>query len=446
LRDTAYIAFLAVAAAWPALSLAQAPRVDLPAVVARVAEGPAREAGDADADALRANSDAARLGLLPTLSVSAQIVRESSNVAPGATWGNEGIPAISGPPFQYRFDGGTWMTQVGAGVSFSPTDLLRRIRLLDGALAEEDQARETRRLARLDRAADAAAAFLAVVAAERARAALESAAERLDAWIRALPEDAAVARALAEAERGALATRLAMARRTEASARAQLAGQLGLDAVAVVVTPPRDGAEAEPATDAHPGIRSADAAVRVADARVEAARLELLPRVELLGALWARGSGLPYPGQTELGDATGLLPERPGWALGLLVTWRVLDLPAAEARMRAAEARARGDRARRDVLRGRLEAQIREARAQHGEALAVRNAAREALAAAQRALAVVEGPEGERASFGDRLAALRFVANASLEAALAEVASEQAALLFARAHGDLEPFVARYRR
>ncbi len=180
-------------------------------------------------------------------------------------------------------------------------------------------------------------------------------------------------------------------------------------------------------------------------ARAEASRLELLPRVELLGAIWARGSGLPYPGQTPLADATGLLPDRPGWALGLLVTWRVLDLPAVEVRMRAAEARARADRARSEALRGRLDAQVREARAQHREAVAVEAPARAALEAAQRALAIVEAAQ-EVAPASDRLAALRLLASAAIEHAVADVAREQAALLLARARGDLEPFVARYRR
>ncbi|MBX3275550.1 MAG: TolC family protein [Sandaracinaceae bacterium] len=427
---------------------AQVQRLSLPRAVERSLGGPGREAGEADAEALRAGTDAARWALAPSLSVSGQLVREAANVAPGASWGNEGIPAISGPPFEYRFDGGIWITQVGAGLSYDVLGLIRRVRLLDASLADEAHAREARRLGQLDRAADTAAAFLGLRGAERARAALADAIARSNEIERTLAEGDERGRLVMAAERRALEARVRAAAQVERAARARLSSMVRLESVTVdpwLAT--ERGGDVEPSASQHPAVRAADAGVRASSARAAASRLELLPRVELLGALWARGSGLQYPGRTDLGDATGLAPDRPGWALGLLVTWRLLDVPAVEARARVADARVRGDRARREAALWQLRGQLREARLYYRAARENAAARAEALEAAvgayERMVALRQ--EGT-ASVSDVLAMHRAFTEAAVDHALAPVALEQAVLVVARASGDLEPFLEAYRR
>ena len=454
------LAALALVVSTPICAVAQGPRrspaerrpppreLSLPAAIARGADGPVRRSADADAEALRATSDAARMALLPSLSASAQIAREAANVAPGASWGNEGVPAISGPPFEYRFDEGVWITQAGLGASFGITELLRRVRALDASVAEEAQAAEARRLGRLDRAVDVAASFLTLRAAELAREVLEDALASITALgeEHGAREDAELEGLLIGAERRALELQVAMASESERVARVRLAGMLGLSTVRIRAALPEGEAVAAPRQGAHPALRAADSAVRASELRAEASRLELLPRVELLAALWGRGSGLPYPGQSELGSATGLLPERPGWAVGLSVTWRLLDLPAVEARSRAADARARGERARRELLLRRVRAQAREAWEHYRGTVRVVAARRESLEAAEALSRAVEARvrAGER-PLGELLAVRRLRLNAALEHRVGPVATEQARLLVARALGDLEPFLARYR-
>src|SRR5690349_2337699 len=95
-------------------------------------------------------------------------------------------------------------------------------------------------------------------------------------------------------------------------------GDLMPDAALLSGEPPWSSA----ASAEHPLEIARQRELSAARARHDACELTLLPRAEVVASLWARGSGLDAPSRaTDLGDAAGLLPNVPNWALGLVFSY-----------------------------------------------------------------------------------------------------------------------------
>jgi outer membrane protein TolC len=256
-----------------------------------------------------------------------------------------------------------------------------------------------------------------------------------------------VDQARADAELANAQTQLARAEQAREVRRAELAEALGhagarIEAVPGPLLGPVDGLRPPASRDlaGHPLVVEANAAAsRVAEGRhvVEA---QYLPRLNLVAALWARGSGfLDSP-------ASGLVPDIPNWAAGAVVSWSVLDIPAIQARARTVEADYAASLARRDevvlTVSGQLaratavvQGAMRVAQQTPAELASAKAAEQQALARYQSGLApVVDVADAERV-----------LAQAEIDDAVARLEVRRALLLLARASGDLGPFLAKSR-
>jgi outer membrane protein len=249
----------------------------------------------------------------------------------------------------------------------------------------------------------------------------------------------------AESERALAETQLARAEQAATIARVQLAEALGVPdrdvrptAAPLLSIPPMKAA-GQPAL--HPRLREAQAAKQAAGERRAAAGLEYLPRLEILGAIWERGSGIPAGGQSY-GEARGLVPNTPNWAVGLVATWPVLELVAVRARSRAETANTEIASANQQEIAQAIQAQL-------GVAAAALEGARKV--AAKTPTAVIAAGAAERqataryqaglAPVVDVADAQRLLAQAEIEDAVARAQIWRGLLFVARAAGDLGPFL-----
>jgi outer membrane protein TolC len=188
-------------------------------------------------------------------------------------------------------------------------------------------------------------------------------------------------------------------------------------------------------------IVAAEQSVRVARDREHAALLEYIPRVEIATALFGRGNGL-FPGGANLGFAQGLVPDTPNWAAGVVVTIPILEYPEIRARDDLAKAEEKIATAHRSGVLLEIQTQVDSARTILKAAF---RAAREAQVELDSSHAAVDQAEARYKArlYGvDPVAeALRLLAQAEADDALARVDVWRAKLLLARAIGDMEPLL-----
>jgi outer membrane protein len=402
----------------------------------------------------------ARVGSLrtevwPDLRASGQLGRATGNVVPGATFPLPGLPAVSGPPTGRAFDGGTWITTLGVSASWNVTDLTRRMTLIDAALAERRQSGDATAARRLQAGFEAADAYLSVASAEASARAARAGVERARVTVtvaRTLVGQSlrpAFDLARAESELASATTQVIRAEQAAEVGRARLAEAMGVAGSRpeladehLLDAAPAPASVASRPSPSHPLLREADAATRVLELRRRAVSLEYLPRVDLVAALWLRGGGA-FGGGPDLGAAQGLLPDTPNWALGVVVSWPILETFAVRARARVVEAQTGLQRARRAEIEQALTGQIDAARALLDGARRVADNTAPALTAARSA------ERQAAARYGAGLGTLVEVADAQrmltlaeVEEAAARVEVRRAELLLARAIGDLSPFLA----
>jgi outer membrane protein TolC len=394
--------------------------------------------------------DVARAGLLPNLSLAAQLNRATGNVVPGSLFGMPGIPNVSGPPRGRSFDSGVFGSAVGAGATWDVLLLARQMAVVDSALAEEGRAEAAMDALRLDVAFTAADRFLTALSRGEVVRAARAGVDRDRVFVqivKVLVEQAlrpGVDLSRAQAELSIAEAQLIRSEQTEAVARIELAQALGEPRLNVRPLPGpllsvQPGAAA-PATKPHPALVEADAAVATAEKRQQAVSLEYLPRIELVGALWTRGSGLADLGKASPGD--GLIPDTPNWAAGINFAWPLLETVGARARARAESANVEVSSARRAELGTLIDAQLL-------DAAAVADGARRVAAETPVAVAAARAAETQAtARYKSGLAtvlevaeAQRLLTDAEIQDAEARLAVWSGLLLAARAAGDLAPFL-----
>ena len=268
---------------------------------------------------------------------------------------------------------------------------------------------------------------------------------------RSLDELRAMHEECAQAELALAVTQLIRAQQAAAVSRATLARALGAAGRTVAIRGDALLLARAVSSGFAPGTKNplvleAEAAERTADARQRAVRWQYAPRLDLVGSMWIRGSGLTNgtaAGALPPSPANGLLPDTPNWAVGLVLTWPALEIAATHARSSAAAARGEAARARRtdieQAIRSQLEvaqkslAAAQQVAANTPVALAAARAAESQATARYRAglATVVEVAEADG-----------LLAEAEAEDAVARIDVLRAQLLTARAVGDLEPFFA----
>jgi outer membrane protein len=180
----------------------------------------------------------------------------------------------------------------------------------------------------------------------------------------------------------------------------------------------------------------ANAAVIRAQRAEGQVEVEYLPRLDLVAALWARGSGIYQS------PADGFVPDIPNWAAGAVVTWSLLDIPGIRARSRVASASSEAAVARRDDVTLAVAGQLSTATAMLEGALRVARQTPVALASArsseQQATARYKAGLSPVVDVAD---AERLLAQVEIDDAVARLEVRRAQLLLARAAGDLTPFL-----
>jgi outer membrane protein len=396
----------------------------------------------------------AKAAYLPRLDSLWQSNRGTANNIFGQVLPQSVIPAMSGPVLSSASGASVWGSATGALFSWEPVDFGLRQATVAGAEAAVARARAGEALTRLEVQTAVGTAFLTIVGAERAVAALQADVDRRDLLSRAvhtlvdnqLRPGAEASRM--DAERAAAQTRLIQAQQTVTLAQIALARVLGIttgpvtvDATALLDRLPVADASAAGAMT-HPLAQIHQAAIDVARAQEDVLSRTDLPRVYFQSSVFARGSGANADGQLD-GSLSGLGLDRANWAAGVQVVFpNAFDFTSLRARKAAAAAATRSETALLD------EAHLTVA-SQQQAATAMVQAARAIVANTPVQLAAAQQSEAQaRARYQAGLASIVEVADTQSLLAQAEVQDQlaridvwRALLAQSAAQGTLAPFL-----
>ena len=430
-------------AAASAMTLEQAVRYAL-------AHHPAVAGALARIDGARASRDLATAARIPTLDAAAMVGGATGNVTAGSFFPMSGVPGSSGPVGTTSLGGAAWTTTAALVSTVPLTGFVRANRLTSARAAAEHAAESGADAVRLDVAYTAAAAYLRAMAAAAAQRATEAGVRRArtlltrtDALVtQQLRPGADLSRAraeLADAERDE-----ANAERQRAIAKAQLAEALGSTTpvaamdTAVVAAAPLLASSAD-----HPLIAEAKDAEVAAIRERDVAALGWWPRLDVVGALWARGSGIAVNGVVAPSMHDGLNPAVPNWALGLSVSWPLLGFPAISAESRRTDAAVAMANASERAVENAVSSARRAADADAAGAAMVAQRSKVALDAARIALDQAAARyDAGLSSVADVADAQRLLARAEAADAVAGIESLAAQLGVARAGGNLQALLA----
>jgi outer membrane protein len=448
---------LAVAAccvATAAVSGAQSAPLTLPqAVQLSMEHYPAVKAASEKAAAAAEGIGLARTAYLPHVDVLAQVNRATRNNAFGLLLPQAVVPSISGPVLPNHDGTSVWGSAVGMLVTWEAFDFGARGATVAAAEASRKRAEAASDRTRLDVSATAAGAFLTLLAAQELTRAAQAAVDRAKAVesVAGALVGADLRPALdverARAESALSAGQLVEARKSVALARASLAELTGVPTSALAVQP-GSLLNAAPGVDPaagrlenHPAALEQQAVVREAESREVALSRSWVPRVNLQGAAFARGTGAETSGATAGGTA-GLSPEVSNWGVGLTITFPLLDFSGAHARRNAESHREQAEQAQYALVVQDLTTEIEKAKASVAAARdvlettsirleAARSADRQVLARYKAGLCtMVEVADAER-----------LLTQAETDDVLARLNTWRARLSWSYATGDLSAFL-----
>jgi outer membrane protein len=395
----------------------------------------------------------ARTNYLPRADMLWQGNRASRNNILGLLLPNSTIPSVSGPVLPTTSGRAAWGSAAGLLFSWEAFDFGRRRAEVDAARAARNTANAEAELTRLDVAIGTVNAYLTLLAAERTVQAAQADVERRDVLAKSvhvlvenqLRPGADASRANAELARAK--ANLARARQQQEISRAVLADILAIadgnvevqeDSLASALpqgTPPEKGVKAHPLAAAQQS--------RVQQASFEEWTLarSYYPEFNFQSALYGRGSGANTDG-TFAGGTNGLGIDRSNWAVGLTITFPVLDVfPIRERRaIQAAKERELEAQYQQTVLD--LTGQLRKAQASLEGARQVAEATPVELEAARQ----TETQVGARYQAGlativEVSEAQSLLVQAEIDDALARLAVWQNLASVSAAQGDLGPFL-----
>jgi outer membrane protein len=252
----------------------------------------------------------------------------------------------------------------------------------------------------------------------------------------------------AEAELAAARTQVIQARQAVDVSRANLSRFVAIAPAQIIVSAPRLlQAPPQPPvpvldTAANPLSVEQNAVVEQVRSRLKVLERSYFPRFYLQGAAYARGTGAEVNGN-NLGGLNGLAPTTQNVALGLTVTFPVMDRASIRAREAEQSANLRAETARYQQIATDLKARWNAAVATLAGA---RNVAANtpiqvsaARAATEQATARYQSGLGNIDAVAE---AQRLLAQAEIDDALARLAVWRGLLGIAVAAGDLQPFLA----
>ncbi|MBX3234450.1 MAG: TolC family protein [Labilithrix sp.] len=409
-------------------------------VTTALARHPRLRVTGADEAAAKARVTEAESNRLPDIGVSVEINRSSSNTIPGAFVPIIGFAPIAGPTRGRSLEAGTWQSGASLWASWDVLSFSRQAAAIDLALATEKEAAAVTAAQKLDIAYRAADAYLLLLEAETAVRAAKANVDRAQTLAtvtkslvdQSLRPGADAARVEAElANAGTLVARAEQARDMRRVALGEAMGDPTL-----AVTPREPEAGGARAAVVHPEIARSEAAIVRAEEARKVVNVEYLPRLDLVAALWMRGSGIFDS------PANGLVADVPNWLGGVTLTWSLFDFPSIRARAKVASAATRAAVARRDEVALSIASQLATAEAGLKGAQAIAQQTPKTLASAKAA------EEQAAARFKTGLApvvdladAQRLLTQAEIDDAVARLEVKRALLSIARASGDIGPFL-----
>lgn len=418
---------------------------------------PALKVVRARAEGAEAGVGLARAAYVPRLDVLWQANRATRNNVFGLLFPQGIVPPISGPVLGTTTDDGVWGSAAGVLLSWHAVDFGVRKANVEAARAQVAQASAQAALTELDVTAAAADAFVSVLAADEAVRAARANVDRLQTFadsVRTLVQNQlrpGADQSRAEAELAIAQNQLSQAMQTTAIARAVLADAIGAAGTSLTldVGPlaqlPSLPAMGPARVDTHPAVRAEAAAIETVQARERALARTYAPGVDLQGAFSGRGTGAEAPGLPVRGNGLGL--DVANWAVGVTVSFPVLEGFAVNARRRVEAQNEIAERARHEQA-------IQTVMTQSTRAHALMTAATEIARNTPLELkAATDAESRARARYASGLASVtevaesqRLLAQAEADDAVARLGVWRALLASSQATGDLTPFLERLRR
>jgi outer membrane protein len=452
-RAAALAMTAAIAAPLHAGQPPEAPLTLAAAIERALVNYPAIDVSREQINAAAAAIQLARTAYLPRVDALAQVNRATRNNVTGMLLPQNIVPSISGPVLGTNTTESTWGTALGALVSWEPFDFGLRGATVAAAAAGRARSEAALKRSRFDVAAQTADAYLTVAAAAAAVVAAQAGVDRSRVLVRTV--EALVDAELrpgadasrAQAELAAAQTQLIQAEQAEAVARTTVARYTGGDPSAIVLASPRLSQLAPPEAPAafdaavNPAAVEQQAAVDATTAELRAIERTYFPRVLLQGAAYARGTGAGPTGALA-GGTTGLVTDTQNYALGVTVSFPLVDLPAIHAREAERTAAMQAEQSRARQIAADL-------RAQWNAAVATLSGARRvaantpievesARAATRQTTARYQAGLGTLVDLAD---AQRLLTQAEINDALARLGVWRALLGVAIAAGDLQPLI-----
>jgi outer membrane protein len=316
----------------------------------------------------------AKTNYLPRADVLWQGNRTTHNNFFGLLLPQNVVPSISGPVLPTSSNDNAWDSAAGVLVSWQPLDFGYRGALVNVARAQHSAAKAGTALTRLDIAAGVASAFFNLVSAQHVAEAAQADVERrqiLSKSIHVLVDNQlrpGADASRADAELAAARIRSIQAETSERIAKIAFADLLGItpDAVsidaALLSEAPPDRSSPNPPVVSHPSALVQNSQTEVASARLHTLDRSYYPRFYLQSSVSGRGTGVNMDGTLQ-GGASGLDLQRENWAVGLSVTFPLLDIFSIRAQKQVASAQLNAEKARYEQTVLDLTSQIEQARA-----------------------------------------------------------------------------------
>jgi outer membrane protein len=405
-------------------------------------------------NAAAAQIQLARTAYLPRVDLLAQANRATRNNVFGLLLPQSTIPSMSGPVLGTNNLGTAWGSAIGGLVTWEPFDFGLREANVNAATAARTQQEATLKRTQFEVAVAAADAYVTLIAAQETVRAAQAGVDRAEVLSRTigalvntqLRPGADVSRA--DAELAAARTQLIQARQAVDVSRANLSRFVGIEPAQITVSAPRllqwppQPTVAALDTAANPLSVEQNAVVEQVRSRLKILERSYFPRFYLQGAAYARGTGAEVNG-TNLGGVNGLAPTTQNVALGLTVTFPVMDRASIRAREAEQSANLRAETARYQQIATDLKARWNAAVATLAGA---RNVAANTPAEVTAARAATEQATARYQSGLGNIDAVaeaqRLLAQAEIDDALARLAVWRGLLGIAVAAGDLQPFLA----
>jgi len=415
---------------------------------------PAIRVSQEQINAAAAGIQLARTAYLPRVDMLAQANRATRNNVFGLLLPQGTIPSMSGPVLGTNNLGSVWGSAIGTLVAWEPFDFGLRQASVAAATAARAQREASLKRTQFDVAVAAADAYVTLMAAQETVRAAQAGVDRAEVLARTigalvnaqLRPGADASRA--QAELAAARTQLIQAQQAVDVGRANLSQFVGLEPAQITVSAPKllqlpPQATVPPLdTAANPLSVEQNSVVEQLRAQLRILERSYFPRFLLQGAAYARGTGAELNG-TNMGGLNGLAPSTQDYALGVTVTFPVMDRASNRAREAGQSAEIRAETARYQQIATDLKARWSVAVATLAGARNV--AANTPVQVTAARAATDQATTRYRSGLGniDEVAeAQRLLTQAEIDDALARLGVWRALLGVATAAGDLQPFLA----